>query len=109
MAKTFEVKTMNALRVTAKIAGMESTAKIRSVVSTSSSTSASGVSASRPFQRVDEFLPVEIRRDRKKFAREPEHGIFFRLDGFGLGEKHFHAGENQKHAEQVKHPAQTGG
>ena len=43
------------LSVTEKTAGTESTAKMRSVVSTSSSTSASGVSANRPFQRVVNF------------------------------------------------------
>ena len=43
MAKTFEVYTMNGSGVMAKIAGMESTAKIRSVNSTTSSASSSGV------------------------------------------------------------------
>ena len=43
---------MNASCVTAKTAGTESTAKIRSVVSTASSTNARGVSARRPLEMV---------------------------------------------------------
>ena len=43
IAKTFEVSTMNGSVVIAKIAGIESTAKIRSVISTRTSTRNSGV------------------------------------------------------------------
>ena len=48
IAKTLLVKTMNGSVVIAKIAGMESTAKMRSVVSTSTRETASGVSIQRP-------------------------------------------------------------
>ena len=44
----FEVKTMNGSRVTAKIAGIESTAKTTSVASTTSSTGRSAVAYHRP-------------------------------------------------------------
>ena len=47
MAKTFELYTMNGFCVIAKMAGMESTAKIRSVVSTSISTTKRGVATRR--------------------------------------------------------------
>ena len=53
----FEVNTMNGFWVTAKIAGMESTAKIRSVVSTINRTSMRGVSARRPSSRVKNRWP----------------------------------------------------
>ena len=43
MAKILEVNTMNGSRVTAKIAGIESTANTRSVSSIATSTSNSGV------------------------------------------------------------------
>jgi hypothetical protein len=61
MAKMLEVKTRNGLRVTAKMAGIESTAKIRSVVSTSARTTKSGVAAVRSVpssrSRVKNFCP----------------------------------------------------
>ena len=57
MAKTFEVKTMKGLVVIAKIAGMESSAKIRSVVSTINKTSARGVSTNLPCSRRLNFCP----------------------------------------------------
>ena len=66
-AKTLEVNTMNALRVTEKTAGTESTAKIKSVVSTSTSTSASGVRASRPLNRVRNFWPSKSGATGKNF------------------------------------------
>ena len=43
IAKTLDVSTMNGSVVIAKMAGIESTAKIRSVISTSTSTRNSGV------------------------------------------------------------------
>jgi hypothetical protein len=48
MAKTFEVWTMNGSDVMAKTAGIESTAKSRSVVSTSRRTRRRGVTMRRP-------------------------------------------------------------
>ena len=48
-AKTFEVKTMNESLVTAKIAGILSTAKMRSVNSTTISTRKRGVKYRMPF------------------------------------------------------------
>ena len=58
MANTFEVKTMNGFLVTAKMAGMESTANSKSVVSTINNTSASGVKAVRPRSTVKNFCPL---------------------------------------------------
>ena len=52
-----EVKTRNGSRVTPKIAGMESTAKTTSVVSTTSSTTSSGVALSRPSSVQKKRLP----------------------------------------------------
>ena len=48
----FDVKTMKDFRVTPKIAGIESTANSRSVVSTTISTRNSGVNIFRPSMRV---------------------------------------------------------
>ena len=49
MANTFDVNTRNGSAVMAKMAGMESTANIRSVVSTKTRATASGVRNFRPF------------------------------------------------------------
>ena len=49
MAKMFEVKTMNGSVVTAKMAGMLSTANTRSLASISISTRNIGVAQSTPF------------------------------------------------------------
>jgi len=51
IAKAFDVKTRNGSSVTAKIAGIESTAKMMSVVSTSTRTARSGVANHRPASR----------------------------------------------------------
>ncbi len=48
---------MNGSRVTAKIAGIESTAKIRSVNSTRTRTTNIGVASSRPLRRVKNLSP----------------------------------------------------
>ena len=56
-AKMFDVKTRNGSRVMPKIAGIESMAKIRSVTSTSTSTSSSGVAKRRPFSIAKKCLP----------------------------------------------------
>src|SRR5664279_2403229 len=94
MAKTFEVKTMKASRVTAKIAGMESSANIRSVVSTSTSTSASGVSATRPLSRARNFWP----------SYSVLTGKILRMRLLVPGENHFQAGENQERTERHEQP-----
>ena len=68
---------MKALRVTEKTAGTESRAKIKSVVSMSSSTTASGVSAKRPFEAGEKLLAVKVRRDGETiFARAAAPGFF---------------------------------
>ena len=57
MAKAFEENTMNGSRDTARMAGMESTAKTTSVVSTRMSTANRGVASSLPVRRVNSFCP----------------------------------------------------
>jgi hypothetical protein len=57
MANTLEVSTMNGSVVIAKIAGIESTAKITSVMPTSAITSSSGVAMRTPFCTVKNFSP----------------------------------------------------
>ena len=61
MAKAFEANTMNCSRLTARTAGTESTAKITSVVSMSTSTANSGVASSLPRPAGEELLAVVAR------------------------------------------------
>jgi len=53
----FDVNTMNGSRVTAKMAGIESTAKMTSVTSTRISAMSSGVATRRPFSIVRKREP----------------------------------------------------
>ena len=57
IAKMFDVKMMNGSRVTAKMAGMESTANITSLLSTSNSASNRGVAISLPSTRTMKWRP----------------------------------------------------
>ena len=57
MAKAFELKTMKASRLTARTAGIESTAKTTSVVSMRMSTAKSGVARRLPLRLVNSFWP----------------------------------------------------
>ena len=58
MAKALAVNTKKGSWVTAKIAGIESTAKIRSVNSTSSNTNSSGVASQTPLRRTHILPPA---------------------------------------------------
>ena len=60
MAKALLVKTRNGSWVTAKIAGIESTAKTRSLTSTMISTVSSGVAAHRPFSLIQNLAPCQV-------------------------------------------------
>ena len=60
MAKAFEEKTMNCSWLTASTAGTQSTAKITSVASTSTSTANSGVASRLPFDLREQVRPVEL-------------------------------------------------
>ena len=97
---------MNGLRVTAKTAGMESTAKSRSVVSTISSTRASGVSAFRP-SHGHELLPVQLRRDGIELAHPLDDAVVLRMH-FGLDEEHPEAAVEEEGAEDVEDPIHQG-
>lgn len=57
MAKALDVKTRNGSVVTAKMAGMESTAKSTSVVSTTTRAASSGVASHRPPSRTKKRCP----------------------------------------------------
>jgi hypothetical protein len=57
MAKAFEVNTRKGSSVTAKMAGIESTANTTSVVSTTRSTASRGVASSRPARRTTNRCP----------------------------------------------------
>ena len=57
MAKAFEANTMNGSRLTARIAGTESTANTTSVASMSTSTANSGVATRLAFRGVNSFWP----------------------------------------------------
>ena len=57
MAKALDENTMNVSRLTARIAGTESTAKTTSVASMSTRTANSGVASFLPFSFVNSFWP----------------------------------------------------
>ena len=57
MAKALDAKTMNSSRLTARMAGIESTAKTTSVVSIRMRTANSGVARRTPLRRVNIFWP----------------------------------------------------
>jgi len=76
MAKTFEVKTMNGFCVTAKMAGMESSANTRSVVSTMINTSARVVSSVRRLMRTRNFSPCISSATGKIFRARRMTGFF---------------------------------
>ncbi len=57
MAKALAVKTRNGSSVTAKMAGIESTANTTSVTSTSTSTASSGVASRAPPRRTRNRWP----------------------------------------------------
>ncbi len=54
----------------------------------------------------EKFLPVKVRRNGETFSCEPQRRVFFRLEGFLAGKKHFDAGKNEKRAEDIKHPVE---
>ena len=58
MAKAFELNTMNCSRLTARMAGIESTANTTSLVSTTMSTANSGVASSLPACRTNRCWPL---------------------------------------------------
>ena len=60
MAKALEAKTMNGSRLTARIAGTESTANTTSVASISTSTANSGVARRLAFSIVNSFWPSNL-------------------------------------------------
>jgi len=66
---------MNGSRVTAKIAGIESTAKTTSVASTTSSTGRSAVAYTVPVLH-DEVAVAEVAHDGENLAEELEDGFF---------------------------------
>ena len=106
MAKAFDAKTRNGSRDTARMAGIESTAKTTSVVSTRIRTAKSGVASRAPVRRVNIFCPsysvVEGTTRRTSF----EDGIVLGMD---LGARV--AGDldrrvQQEGAEDVEHPVE---
>ena len=90
----FDVNTMKAFRVTAKIAGMESTAKSRSVVSTASSTSASGVSARREPIQVRKRSPSKAGETGRNLSRQAEDEVFLRPHGCLPGNGPLNSGQD---------------
>ena len=68
IANAFDVKTRNGSSVTPKIAGIESTAKMMSVVSTTTSTARSGVAIRTPSFDDEELLTFVGRRDLEERA-----------------------------------------
>ncbi len=80
MANAFEVNTMKGSRVTARIAGIESTANTTSVSSTITSPTNSGVACRRPSMRTkkrarsSESVTGTKRRTRRAGKLEPKSG-----------------------------------
>ena len=66
---------MNGSFDTARIAGTESTAKITSVISITTSAASSGVAARLRVDAGEELLPVELVADRHDPAQQPEAAV----------------------------------
>ena len=71
IAKTFEVKTISGSRVSAKMAGTESTAKTMSVISRKSSATKSGVASSAPPWRTKKLLALQLGRHGHEAPEQP--------------------------------------
>ena len=80
MAKAFEANTMNGSRLTARIAGIESTANTTSVVSIRISTANSGVASARPVSPGEQLLAVVLGGRRDDPAHEPQHRVLLGVD-----------------------------
>ena len=81
MAKAFDANTMNCSRLTARTAGTESTAKITSVASISTSTANSGVASRLPSMlAVNSFCPSYSVGGRHDPAHEPQHRVVLGVD-----------------------------
>ena len=80
MANALEVKTMNTSVVTPKAAGIESIAKITSVVSIAMSATSSGVAASLPARPGEEPHAIVVLGDRHDLAQAAQHEPAARAD-----------------------------
>ncbi len=69
-ANAFDANTMNCSWLTARTAGTESTAKMTSVASISTSTANSGVASRLPFCFVNSFGPVVLGRRRDETVHQ---------------------------------------
>ena len=77
MAKAFELKTMNCSRLTARIAGTESTANTTSVVSIRTSTANSGVASRLAFSIGEQLLAVVLGRSTGRRAARARMAMFW--------------------------------
>ena len=99
IANTFEVYTMKALSVMARIAGMESTANSRSVVSTTSNTTSSGV-AYTPALRTEKLAAVVVLGHRHQFPEQAQHRVLLGMDLRLLLAKQLDPAVHQQRAER---------
>ena len=76
MAKAFELNTMKVWRLTARIAGIESTAKITSLVSITTSTANSGVATRLAFSLVNRDCPWYSAVEGTTRRTRPSTGLF---------------------------------
>ena len=80
MAKALELNTMNCSRLTARIAGTESTANTTSVVSIRTSTANSGVASRLPFSPGEQLLAVVLGGRRDDPPDEPQREVLLGVD-----------------------------
>ena len=80
MANAFEVKTMKGSRLTARIAGTESTANTTSVLSIRIRTANSGVANRFPDLLGEELLTVVFRGHRENLADDSQHRVLLGVD-----------------------------
>ena len=119
-ASAVAAKTMYGSRVTPKIAGIESTAKITSLVSMTTSTASIGVAYQRPEERPavrpvglrgvgladEQVRALEVLGRRHVPAQEPQDGVVLRLR-LAVAAQHADPAPQQQRAEDVDDPLEA--
>ena len=106
MAKALDENTMNCSRLTARMAGIESTANTTSDDSTTISTASSGVASRLPFWTVNRFWPSYSVVDGIDPVHQLEDGVVVGVDLLVAGPEQLDRGVEQERAEDVDDPAE---
>ena len=102
IAKIFDVNTMNVSEATAKIAGIESTAKMISLSSTSRSAKNRGVADGRESRRTKKPVTISI-DNRNRLPKHPKEKVRLRMKLVRPGQE-FHPSEREESPEEICQP-----